>query len=245
MTKLLPIAFSGARIDRADHIRANPEALAALQAGGGRLLRLDGLDPVLTAAMPPQAAVLAVNPLLAAIVERIARMLDHPITLRSEPGKGSIFALDVPTTAPMPALKAASGAGARVNQALAGLTVLAIDNEPAILDGMSTLLNGWGCTIMTASSLKEAEAVVRAAKAIPDVLLADYHLDDADGMEAIVALRWKFGKPVPAVLITADRSPELRAEADEKNVTMLPKPLRPAALRALLAQMLTRRDAAE
>ncbi len=179
------------------------------------------------------------------IVERIARMLDHPITLRSEPGKGSIFALDVPTTAPMPALKAASGAGARVNQALAGLTVLAIDNEPAILDGMSTLLNGWGCTIMTASSLKEAEAVVRAAKTVPDVLLADYHLDDADGMEAIVALRWKFGRPVPAVLITADRSPELRAEADEKHVTMLPKPLRPAALRALLAQMLTRRDAAE
>ncbi|WP_315855183.1 response regulator [Chenggangzhangella methanolivorans] len=178
------------------------------------------------------------------IVERIARILDHPITLRSDPGKGSIFALDVPVTAPMPALKVASGAGARTSQALAGLNVLAIDNEPAILEGMTTLLTGWGCTIMTASSLKEAEAVVRAAKTIPDVLLADYHLDDADGMEAIVALRWKFGKPVPAVLITADRSPELRAETEEKQVTMLPKPLKPA-LRALLSQMLVRRDAAE
>lgn len=179
------------------------------------------------------------------IVERIARILDHPITLRSEPGKGSIFALDLPATAPMPALRAASGAGARASQALAGLVVLAIDNEAAILDGMTTLLTGWGCTVMTASSQKEADAVVRERKQIPDVLLADYHLDDADGLEAIVALRWKFGKPVPAVLITADRSPELRAEADEKRVTMLPKPLRPAALRAFLAQLLVKRDAAE
>lgn len=179
------------------------------------------------------------------IVERIARILDHPITLRSDPGKGSIFALDVPATAAMPALRAASGAGAAASQALAGLVVLAIDNEAAILDGMRTLLSGWGCTVMTASSQKEAEAVVRERKLLPDVMLADYHLDDADGLEAIVALRWKFGKPVPAVLITADRSPELRAEADEKRVTMLPKPLRPAALRALLAQIHARREAAE
>lgn len=179
------------------------------------------------------------------IVERIARVLDHPITLRSRPGQGSIFAIELPAAAAMPAVRAAAEPSVSRNQPLAGLVVLAIDNEAAILDGMSTLLSGWGCTVLTASSQKEAEQVVRQAKAVPDVLLADYHLDESDGLEAIVSLRWKLGRPIPSVLITADRSPGLRAEADEKHVSVLPKPIRPAALRALLAQMLVHRTAAE
>ncbi|RXF70865.1 hybrid sensor histidine kinase/response regulator [Hansschlegelia zhihuaiae] len=179
------------------------------------------------------------------IVERIARILDHPITLRSRPGKGSIFAIEAPVVAAMPALKVASERGLAPSPALAGLTVLAIDNEAAILEGMRTLLEGWGCAVLTASSQKEAEQVVRRRRTIPDVLLADYHLDDADGLEAIVALRWKFGSPIPAALITADRTPELRASAEDKRVTVLPKPIRPAALRALLAQTLAHRTAAE
>jgi Na+/proline symporter/signal transduction histidine kinase len=179
------------------------------------------------------------------IVERIARVLDHPIRLRSRPGKGSTFAIEAPVVAAMPALKVASERGLAASPALAGLTVLAIDNEAAILEGMRTLLEGWGCAVLTASSQKDAEQVVRRRRTTPDVLLADYHLDDADGLEAIVALRWKLGSPIPAALITADRSPELRAAAEEKRVTVLAKPIRPAALRALLAQALTHRTAAE
>ena len=179
------------------------------------------------------------------IVERIGRILDHPITLNSRPGKGSIFAIEVPVTAAMPALRAASARAGAAAQALSGLKVLAIDNEPSILEGMTTLLSGWGCTVLTASSQREAEQALARRKLTPDVLLADYHLDDADGLEAIVNLRWKLGRPIPAVLITADRSPELRAAAEDKRVHMLPKPIRPAALRALLAQMLTQRYAAE
>ncbi|GLK68346.1 PAS domain-containing hybrid sensor histidine kinase/response regulator [Hansschlegelia plantiphila] len=179
------------------------------------------------------------------IVERIARVLDHPITLRSTPGRGSVFALEAPTAAPMPAPVAADAAPSHRNAALKGLVVLAIDNEPAILDGMTTLLEGWGCTAIAAASEREAEQAIVRRKLTPDVILADYHLDEADGLEAIVKLRWKLGSPIPAVLITADRSPGLREKAAAKDLQILPKPVRPAALRALLAQLLARREAAE
>jgi CheY-like chemotaxis protein len=77
---------------------------------------------------------------------------------------------------------------------------------------------------------------VSEAKATPNGLLIDYHLDAGNGIEAIAALRWRFGAELPAILITADRSPAVREEARARDITVLNKPLKPAALRALLAQ---------
>jgi Na+/proline symporter/signal transduction histidine kinase/CheY-like chemotaxis protein len=179
------------------------------------------------------------------IVERIARVLEHPITLRSRPGVGSVFALETPTSAALPAPKPSDAFAGPRNAALQGLVVLAIDNEPAILDGMSTLLAGWGCTALTASSRKEAERLMKAGGRAPDVMIADYHLDESDGIETIVSLRWKLGRPIPAVLVTADRSPGVRQAAADRDIHLLVKPLRPAALRALLAQTIAQRIAAE
>ena len=179
------------------------------------------------------------------IVERIARVLEHPLTLRSRPGRGSTFALELPTAAAVPAIRAPTGLGAAAAPALRGLTALVIDNEPAIIEGMKTLLGGWGCTVLAATSQKEAEQIVHREKAEPDVMMVDYHLDNADGLETIVSLRWRLGRPIPAVLITADRSPGLQTEAADKRITVLPKPIRPAALRALLSQLMSRREAAE
>ena len=67
----------------------------------------------------------------------------------------------------------------------------------------------------------------------------------ATGLEAIEALRWQIGHEVPAVLLTADRSPAVRDEAAEKSVHVLNKPLKPAALRALFSQWRSSRVAAE
>ena len=82
------------------------------------------------------------------------------------------------------------------------------------------------------------------AKATPSGLLVDYHLDDGNGIEAIAALRWRFGTDLPAILITADRSPAVREEARARDIQVLNKPLKPAALRALLAQWRVARMAA-
>ena len=84
--------------------------------------------------------------------------------------------------------------------------VLCIDNDPPILDGMGTLLDGWGCQVLQAPDLAEAVATVIETKIPLDGLLVDYHLDDGNGLDAIVELRRRFGADLPAILITADRS---------------------------------------
>src|SRR4051812_42426949 len=178
------------------------------------------------------------------IVERIARVLDHTIELQSRPGQGSHFSVEVPLAPALPV-------GAKMQQPqrvdvsqLANILVLCIDNEPKILDGMATLLGGWGCRVLKAPDLKSALTTVSDAKAAPSGLLVDYHLDSGNGIEAIAALRWRFGSELPAILITADRSPAVREEARARDIQVLNKPLKPAALRALLAQWRVQRMAA-
>ena len=83
-----------------------------------------------------------------------------------------------------------------------------------------------------------------SAKATPNGLLVDYHLDAGNGIEAIGALRWRFGAELPAILITADRSPLVRDDARSRDIQVLHKPLKPAALRALIAQWRVQRMAA-
>ena len=128
---------------------------------------------------------------------------------------------------------------------LAGFNVLAIDNEPRILAGMNHLLMGWGCAVAVAADLAEAKAALAARGMTPDVIIADYHLDDHDGISAIGALREAYGADIPAILATADRSLEVRDLAASKDIRVLNKPLRPAALRALLSQWRVTRGAAE
>jgi CheY-like chemotaxis protein len=66
--------------------------------------------------------------------------------------------------------------------------------------------------------------------------LIDYHLDRGNGIDAVIALRREFGAELPGILITADRSPLVREAARQHNIQVLHKPVKPAALRALLAQ---------
>ncbi len=98
---------------------------------------------------------------------------------------------------------------------------------------MAALLGGWGCRVATAASL--AEALASLSDSLPDLVLADLHLDEGpDGLEVIEALRKHWNRAVPAALITADRDPTLRVRARARQVELLHKPLKPAALRALL-----------
>src|SRR5262249_57201392 len=97
---------------------------------------------------------------------------------------------------------------------LAGIAVLCVDNEPSVLDGMETLLRGWGCQVLKASDLALAVTAVSDSSLLPNGLLVDYHLDQGNGIEAIAALRHRYGD-LPALLITADRSPARREQACE------------------------------
>jgi signal transduction histidine kinase len=178
------------------------------------------------------------------IVERIARVLDHKIALESVPGRGSHFSVEVPL-APVPVAGTVRREPQRVDPGqLADLVVVCIDNEPKILDGMETLLGGWGCRVFKAADAPAAARILASAKATPTGMLVDYHLDEGNGIDAITQLRWRFGEDLPAILITADRSPRVREDARARTIQVLHKPVKPAALRALLAQWRVHRVAA-
>ncbi len=179
------------------------------------------------------------------IVERIGRVLNHPVQLKSQPGRGSMFSVEVTIAAEVRASAPQRKPARPVPAQLAGMTVLCIDNDPQILDGMEALLSGWGCRVLKASSLPAAIAAIESSEAIPNGLLVDYHLDDGNGIDAIVQLRERFGRNLSAILITADRTPKVRDEARGRGVPILNKPVKPAALRALLAQWRLQNIAAE
>jgi len=128
---------------------------------------------------------------------------------------------------------------------LTGTTVLCIDNEPAILEGMSVLLEEWGCKVATAKNFDEANAYLSGDFGVPDLILADYHLDSTTGIEVYNTLMKSLSKPIPGVLITADRSEEVKLFAENAGLNILNKPVRPAALRALVSQNKRRAIAAE
>jgi CheY-like chemotaxis protein len=172
------------------------------------------------------------------IVERIGRVLDHKIELSSEVGRGSHFSVRVPI-APALAAERAPRAPARGAVKLSGLHVLCVDNEPKVLDGMEALLTGWGCQVSKAADLDGALNALDAAGDPPLGVLVDYHLDRGNGLAAIAGLRARFGPDLQAILITADRGAQVRDEARALNVAVLHKPLKPAALRALIGQWRT------
>jgi CheY-like chemotaxis protein len=181
------------------------------------------------------------------IVERIGKTLGAEVGLKSVPDKGSVFSVTLPVARADPTDAAEPVAPTRGSQLspLQRMLILAIDNEPAVLDGMATLLRGWGCAVSTATSIEEARRQARAMREAPEIVIADYHLDEENGLSAIRAVRDEIGFELPAVLVTADRSPELRERAAESEISLLNKPVKPAALRALLSRIHVARLAAE
>jgi CheY-like chemotaxis protein len=114
--------------------------------------------------------------------------------------------------------------------------VLVIDNEPAILEGMAAMLGGWGYRVAGARDAVEALAAIDR-NFVPDLIVADYHLDrDETGDNAIHQIRARLGRDLPAIVVTADRTPELRDRLVADGFTCITKPLKPAQLRALLSR---------
>lgn len=172
------------------------------------------------------------------IVERVARILGSDITLRTTHGKGSMFAITVPLS--QVAIPRVRGKSPPRHQrpGLGGTTeVLVIDDEPAILDGMKHLLNGWGCSAHIALGSVEALRAYDSADGKIDMILADFHLDKEDGISLINELRRKARRPIPAILITADRSLAVTDQATVHDIHVLRKPVKPAALRAAMSHL--------
>jgi signal transduction histidine kinase len=172
------------------------------------------------------------------IVQRMAEALGHPVDLCSLPGHGTRFAVFAPVAETTS--DASKLAAQRQPQAygLGGVKVLVIDNDLAVLEAMQGLLERWSCEVYLMRSPAELDELAEGGLQ-PDIILADYHLDaDQCGLAAVDALRKTSGKTVPCIVITADRGVDVAESARQAGCELLLKPVKPAALRALMLHLL-------
>lgn len=162
-----------------------------------------------------------------AIVQKLSDLLGHPLSLASRVGRGTTFRVVVPRAAARPEPEAVIDDR---RLPLAGLRVLCVDNEPAILDALTALLDRWGAQAVTARSVADA----RAAAGPFDAALVDLHLgdDEPDGLAAVDFLRARGVRRI--ALVTADTRDGLKEQAAAAGAILLPKPVKPAALKAFL-----------
>lgn len=166
-----------------------------------------------------------------AIADGLCRVLGHELRVRSWPGRGSVFSVEVPLALAAPTQPAVV---IEPGNRLGGTRVLCIDNEDSILIGMHSLLTRWGCQVWTARNRDECQHLL-ADGVRPQLALVDYHLDAGDtGTQLMAWLRTRLNEPVPGVVISADGRAETLALVHAAGLDYLAKPVKPAALRALL-----------
>ena len=174
-----------------------------------------------------------------AIVERLSHLLDHPVELRSSVGKGSMFAITVPLGTPENYSPLESSPDTAGVFDLSGALVLVIDDEGAVQEGMAALLRKWQCEVLTAGSGEEMLQQLVKVQRLPDLIVSDFRLRGAEtGIEVVEMLRNEFNVDIPALLVTGDTAPDRLRDAEASGLPILHKPLNPARLRTLIANLL-------
>ncbi len=173
-----------------------------------------------------------------AIADGLCRVLGHSLQVRSWPDRGSVFSVCVPLAGAQ--ASAPVTASASKSQDLSGLQVLCVDNEDSILIGMNSLLSRWGCQVYTARDREDCSRLLEQGMR-PNLALVDFHLDEGDtGPQLMAWLRTHLNAPIPGMVISADGRPEVLAQVHAAGLDYLAKPVKPAALRALLNRHLSR-----
>ena len=168
-----------------------------------------------------------------AIVQKLSALLDHPVEVRSELGKGSVFRITVPlgTAAESPAPAPAPREPAR------GRLAVLVDDDVIVLMGLRSIFQDWGYDTIVASSTEEALEQLRTAGRRPDVVVADYRLREHKvGTEAILKIRELAGEEVPAVLLTGDSGPDVMQEAERHGIGLMFKPVTARLLQEALSR---------
>lgn len=175
-----------------------------------------------------------------AIVEKIARMLGHRVNVESVPGKGSRFAIEVPLARRVARVRnEAVPPAEHLVERLQGSRVWVLDNDAAICAGMRTLLETWGCRVVTALSEDDLARQVDNFHADADLLIADYHLDDGcNGVDAVASINARRSSPLPVLMITANYSNELKQQVRELGHMLMHKPVRPMKLKTALCHLI-------
>jgi CheY-like chemotaxis protein len=120
--------------------------------------------------------------------------------------------------------------------------VLVLDDDQAVLEAMGGLLESWGCNVIMAASLEEAQAKLQADTQTPELLIVDYRLrGKVSGLEAVAILHQQMSRYVPALVITADTAPDCLREAEASGYPLLHKPVQPAKLHSAVRYLVSLR----
>ncbi|CAN5663609.1 hypothetical protein BH11PSE7_BH11PSE7_20140 [soil metagenome] len=179
-----------------------------------------------------------------AIVQSCAVLLGHALELESTPGRGSRFAIHVPTAEPVDETKPPEETEEDENRngqpaSFPGTRVLVIDDDELLLESTVGLLRRWGCEVLAASSGAAAHAAMSASPAKVDFIVSDLRLADGEmGTQLVATLRARQGQTLPALIVTGDRSLKTAREIKEHSLPFLYKPLPAGRLKSLMAQLL-------
>ncbi|MBP2314167.1 hybrid sensor histidine kinase/response regulator [Azospirillum soli] len=179
-----------------------------------------------------------------AIVRRIASLLDHPVSVRSAPGRGSVFSIDLPaghTAAATPFI----AAPARERPGTGQFAVV-VDDDAIVLLGLKTMFEEWGYDVLVAGSTQDAVQKLEGMGRRPDVLVVDYRLRNGRvGTEAITAIRRMFDADIPGLILTGETAEDCRKDAAQHGLGLIHKPVTPRQLGQALQRHRTKTNAAE
>ncbi len=169
------------------------------------------------------------------IVDRTCRHLGHNVGVRSKPGVGSVFSIEMEVIQHEPSLPLPALNGHYEPDSAMDLIALVVENDPDVLFATTRKLESWGASVLGARSTREAMSLVRDIGVAPDIILADYQLDGEDtGVATIRSVRAQTGTHVPAIMITAERGVPLARMAAEDDFSVLTKPVDLSRLRRMI-----------
>jgi two-component system, sensor histidine kinase len=175
-----------------------------------------------------------------AIVRRLSSLLNCPVILRSEVGRGCCFSVEIPEATARPANETVASSNAP--ETIRGL-ILVIDDEAAIRDAMYSLLTGWGYSVITAGSGPEMLMRLADCPTRPDMIICDYRLrGEENGIEVIRQLQSECNEAIPAMLITGDTAANRLVEAQSSGIFLLHKPVLNSRLRAVIVNLIAASD---
>ncbi|PCI61525.1 MAG: hybrid sensor histidine kinase/response regulator [Gammaproteobacteria bacterium] len=172
------------------------------------------------------------------ITQSLAGILAHTLSLTSREHQGCKFSILLPKAQAQPLARQVV---IRPKVSLQGATVLCIDNDTAVLNGMIALLTAWQCQVYGAESFEKALSVFNDHQNEIDILLVDYQLDNnQNGLNLITKIRYQTNNVIPAILITATTDSDIEGKTQRANVGFMRKLVKPAALRAMMSAMLAK-----
>jgi Na+/proline symporter/signal transduction histidine kinase/CheY-like chemotaxis protein len=173
------------------------------------------------------------------ITQSLAQLLGHPLSLKSKEHQGCKFSVAI--------TKAHRQFNIEIEKPVAKIglkdvTVMCIDNDPDVLNGMIELLGAWHCNVLSADSFEQAKEVFSNHQNDIEILLVDYQLNNnQDGLTLTTQLRNTANHFIPAILITATTESDIEERTHKANMGFMRKLVKPAALRAMMSAMLAKK----